>query len=434
MVRPSPRFSASVAVVGFALIALTPAAPAFVRRLDAVFVHLYRVFDFVIVLARDVVHDDLRTSRPLPGEVLQAVRTGVARWDARLRAGLAAAAQDKVTVIARVVALDRARRRLLIDGGPSVEFEVGDPVAAGAALIGRIVRAENGVAVVETPWSKEARFAGASAGSGELGPIRFVMRGLDRGESVAAVTNPERREGLKDGVDVVTPELGDLLPDSVDRPPVGLLVGTLALDETLAHASGEVAFLVRPVVDFELLDAVVVGVTKDRARRDGASAFVRVPLQKLSCGLTSTWRDGAVATGGGAAVGGAVIADGHLVGTIEDARLGTVRIRGLFDPGNHIHALVLGTDETYPAEFVALGRKGGFGRLRIGRITAARTIEPGDRLVSAGRGPHVGRGHVIGEVVSVDADRVLIRAPSPTPGRIVHAIVRADYPDDPWGR
>lgn len=423
-----------MAVVGFALIALTPAAPAFVRRIDAFFVHLYRVFDSVVVFARDVVHDDLSIPRGLTPAVFDAVRAGVGRWDSRLRSGLADAAPERATVVARVVALDRARRVLLVDAGPDVDLAPGDPVAAGAALLGRVLRAESGVAVVETPWSKEARFAGASVGSGDLGPIRFVMRGLDRPEAVAAVTNPERREGLKDGLEVITPELDDLLPESVDRAPPGLLMGTLALDEWLAHASGEVAFLVRPIVDVELLDAVVIGVAKERVRRTGASAFVRVPLTRLSCELLSTWREGAVASGSGAAIGGAVIAEGHLVGTVEDARLGTVRIRGLFDSGNPIHVLVLAANDTFPAQLVAMGRSGAIGRARIARLTSDRSIAAGDRLVSAGRGAHVGRGHVIGVVEAVEDDMVFIRAPVSAPGRTVHAIVRAGFPQDPWGR
>lgn len=421
-----------MAVVGFALIALTPAAPSALRRVDALFVHVYRVFDFVIVRLREAVHPDLERTTQLPAAVSESVRRGVSQWDVRLHAGLKESAPELETVVARVVALDRAKRRLLIDAGRSVTLEAGDPVTAGSALVGRVASAKNGVAVVDTPWTKEARFAGASVGEGELGPVRFVIRGLDREDVVAAVTNPERREGLRSGVEVVTPELSDLLPDSVRRAPVGLLLGRLALDEFLERASGEVAYLVRPIVDVELLDAVIVGVPAERVDRAGEGSFQKTPLTKLSCSLLATWRDGAVASGS-AAIGGAVMADGYFVGVVDDARFGTVRIRGIFDPGNELHVLVLAENDTYPAQLRSLGKNGASTRAKITRITSGREIGPGDRLVSAGRGPHIARGLLIGEVLAAEGEELVIRAPRPTPGRSVFALVRTDYPADPWG-
>jgi cell shape-determining protein MreC len=431
--RPEFRISSSVAVVGFALIALTPAAPSALRRIDALFVHLYRPLDAVIERAHAAVHPEIPESLPLPEPLRNRVVAGLRAWNAVLRSGLRESGPNLDSVVARVVALDRVKRLLLVDAGPDVEFEPGDPVSAGASLVGRVVRANNGVAVVETPWTRDVRFAGAIDLGPESDPIRFVVRGLDREEVVAAVTNPERREGLRDDLDVFVPNVSDLLPESLRTPPMGLLLGKLSLDTESFHASGEVAYLLQPSLDIELLDAVVIAFRPGREVDPPEKSFERRPLEKLTTSMLSNWRDGFVAVGSGAAIGSAVLADDHFVGVVADARFGTVRIRGVFDPGNRVHGLAVTADDAFPLELAIRSRAGSDVRATVLRRAAGRQPAAGDLLVSAGREAHTPRGLMIGAIVAVSGDEVILRAPTVAIGCRLDVLTRIAYPANPWG-
>jgi cell shape-determining protein MreC len=428
------RFPAGVAVVGFALLALTPTAPGFLRDLDLVFVHLFRVIDLPIVAAHRAVANsrgDGNAGEGLPAELRTRIRDGVARWDRLLRSGIERYAPELRTTIARVVAVDRLRRRLVIDAGPGVELRVGDPVAAGDVAVGRVIEAGGGLAVVETPWSRDARFAAGcvTAGGGEQ--IRFVSRGLARRESLAAVSNPERREGLVADYEVIVPNVDDLLPPGAPRLPPGLRLGRLELDERILRISAEHLWLVRPALDIELLDAVAVGFEASRRHAPGPY-FEDVAPAALSCAALSPWRDGLALTGKGLEKGAAVVAADRLIGTIEDALLGAARVRGVFDPGQRLTVLIVTPRDAFPAELEVRRLGGGFAELQPVAIPSDKQIEEGDLVLAAGRGMHRPRALYVGEVEAVRDGRVVMAARRPDPTARTFVFRRVGAPADPW--
>ncbi len=435
MARSTSRFSASVAVVGFALLALTPAAPTAVRRCEVVFIHLYRVVDFLVARVRASVHGPRPAVAPaLPEAIQDQLRRGLASWDATLRSGNKTHSPKLLSAIARIISIDRTKRRLLVDAGPGRSLEPGDPVSAGEFVVGRVAHAQDGVAVVETPWTPEARFAGSCLSEGAFaGPVRFVMRGLDREEAVAAATNPERREGLRDGALVEVPALDDLLPPTVARLPEKLVLGRLKVDEWLLKASGEVAYLVYPAIDLEMLDAVAIGVPRDRKHPFRDKEFEVHESTTLSCGLLSSWRDGSALIAYDVPVGAAVLTEGRLTGTVEDSLLGAVRVRGIFDPGRSLSVLVIGQDEAFPALVDVIGHAHDRARLRVTRLPQNRRLAKGDLLATAGKGPHIERGLLLGQVIGVDGDVVEVDAPTPERGSPSTVASRDGYPANPWG-
>ncbi|MBI4878896.1 MAG: hypothetical protein HY812_04440 [Planctomycetes bacterium] len=287
------RLRASLVIVGLALLSATPAAPRFVRHVDLLAVHLFRPLDAGLVALRARMTE--APAAPPASGLDERVAQGLAARDALLRSGADLVAPGRPAAVARIVAIDQHQRLLLIDAGTGVELLPGDPVLAGQFGVGRVRHAQDGVAVVETPFTPEARFAGACAGEEGRPAIRIVLTGLARREWTAAVANPERLSGLEAGKDAVTPETVDLVPASIPTLPAGLRLGGIERDLTLARAGRE-AFCLRPRIDLAELDAVVVLLSRAPPSPLPPS-FYGSQVARLACGLASHWRDGASLTG-----------------------------------------------------------------------------------------------------------------------------------------
>lgn len=435
MPRSESRFSASIAVVGFALIALTPTAPAFIRHIDLAFVHLYRVFDAVVGGLRTeskASQQQRERARLAAEETRHRIQAGIKRWNDRLRDGARALAPRSASAVARIVAIDRVKRRLLIDAGLGLDLRPNDVVVASSVLIGRVQSSQQGLAVVETPWTPDARFAAASFKPGAEEPIRFVARGLVRDSAVAAVTNPERREGLTEGGLVETPEVSDLVPEDFGRIPPGFTIGRLAYDREAQRRSAEDQYLIEPIVDLELLDAVVVLYERDRLQQP-VTTFAATEARRLGCGLLSPWRDGVVMSGISAPEGSPVLLDETLVGSISHSLVSASRARGMLDPGRSIGVLVIGRKDTFPAEFRVKSHRQNEARLEVARLANGYELSEGDLIVTAGRGAQMPRGLFIGTLHrSADGD-FSIEAPEVNPDAKLTVLRRSEYPDDPWG-
>ncbi len=420
------RLRASLVIVGLALLSATPAAPRFVRHIDLLAVHLFRPLDAGLVALR--ARMSAPPPAPPPSGLDERVARGLAARDAVLRSGAEVVAPGRPQAVARVVVLDLHQRLLLIDAGTGVELSPGDPVLAGQYGVGRVRHAKDGVAVVETPFTPEARFAGACAGEEGKPAVRLVLTGLAGREWAAAVANPERLSGLEAGRDAVTPETGDLVPASIPTLPAGLRLGGIERDLKLARAGRE-AFCLRPRIDLAELDAVVVLLSHAPPSPAPSSFFVD-QVARLSCGLASHWRDGANLTGFGLPEGGVVEVSGSFAGTIEAAFAGIARVRGAFDPGQDLLFLVMAEDSVFPlrARTAAVAEDGG----DMTFLSGERVPRPGDLLVTTGRGPHVPRGLKVGTVLWSEGETFHVQRQAAPPETAVHVVWRRGMPDDPW--
>ncbi|MFG0317997.1 MAG: rod shape-determining protein MreC [Planctomycetota bacterium JB042] len=407
-------------ILGLALLSLTPAAPSFLRRPELMAVHAYRPLD---LLRREIGETEAEEEGlGFAPELAARIEAGLSRWDELLLGGAGGGG-----VVARIVAIDRVRRRLLIDAGEGVRLAAGDAVTAGRYALGVVVRAESGMAVVDMPWTPDARFAGA-AEDATGAEVRLILAGLDRLEWTASVSHPERLSALRVDGDVRVPEVDDLLPASVPRLPPGLVLGSLRIDELLRRTGTE-AFRVVPTLDVRGLDAVCVR-TSGAAAGGGAAGFERREVGALACGLASPGRDGLVLTGLGLPDGAAVTWGGMFVGSVEAAAFGAARVRGVFDPGQDRCVVVLSARRSGPIVVRTLRAWRGGGRLRVG--SEQTRPEVGDLLVTAGRGDHVPRGLFIGAVVRVDGETIDVLRGEVSADAPVVVLRRRGMPDDPW--
>lgn len=414
------RVNLALIVLGLALLSLTPAAPEVMRRPELLAVHVYRPFDTARRGLVGVTEDEAG-SASFTDEVAERIEEGIARWDAQL---LGEAGADGV--IARIVTVDRARRRFLVDAGAGVALEVGDAVTAGKYALGVVRRVFGGIAVVETPWTPDARFAGA-AEDAVGGVVRLIVAGLDRPEWTASVSHPERLSALRVDGDVVVPVVDDLLPASVPRLPPGLVLGSLRTDELL-RMTGTEAFRVVPTLDVRALDAVCVR-TGGRLESPPGT-FERRQVSALTCGMASPGRDGLLLTGLGLPDGVAVTWNGLFVGTVDAAAFGAARVRGVFDPGRDHCVLLLSPGRTAPLVVRTMRAWRGGGRFRVASGLTGPAV--GDLLVTAGRGEHVPRGLFIGAVVRVDDDGFDVLRGEVSLAAPVEVLRRRDVPSDPW--
>ncbi len=414
-------------VLGLALVAITPAAPRFLRKPDIAAIHLFRPLDAAAsALYRRVAEPPVEDAT---ARRLERLEEGLGRWNDVLRAGADRFAPDRAAIVARIIAIDGTRRRLLVDLGRDVAAAPGDPVIAGNVAVGVVERCEAGCAVVVTPWTPEARFAAACLLEAEEREVRFVLVGLDRRAWTASVVHPERQTGLAAGVPVIVPAVDDLLPSSVPRLPPGLRVGELRVDEMLA-ATGTDTFRAVPVLDVRSLDAVVVLPTPS-ATPVTRTGFLRREVVRLSCGSASAARDAAFLAGSGLPDGAAVTCDGWFAGVIEGSVAGAARVRGVFDPGQETTFLVLGEGRTWPIAVQTTRVLSRGGRMRVLEDGVAPAA--GDLIVTAGRGVHVPRGLIVGQVSTVDGVEFELTCEGRNAGARVEALQRKGLPADPWG-
>ena len=424
------RVNFGLVILGLALLSLTPAAPEFIRRPELFAVHAFRPLD--ALRDRLVRSGDDEPIESMPPEIAERIERGLASWDEQLAGE--AAGPDRVSRIARLVRIDRGRRRLLIDAGAGTPIAAGDPVTAGNYAIGvvsGVVGGDGGLAVVNTPWTPHETFAAACTDA--IGNrVRLILTGLDRTAWTASVSHPERESALRAGENVIVPEVSDLIPDSVPRLPAGLLVGVLVQDE-LQRRAGTEAYRAAPRLDVRGLDAVSVRVSAARSSSGSREAFERRPVGVLGCGLASPGRDGLLLTGIGLPKGGAVTVNGLFVGVIDGALGGAARVRGVFDPGREQVVLVLSNQGAGPLGVRAVRSWLGGGRLEVPNEQSLPQV--GDLLVTSGRGDHVPRGLFIGSVVQVARDDRtvdVLRGAWPSVAR-VEVLRRSSFPSDLWG-
>lgn len=433
MARVSQRFPSAVAVVGFALLSLTPAAPKFLRDFDLLFVHVYRLFDFAVKSLRSARGPVAANgaSAPSPEESRRIVE-GLRRWDAVLLSGARELVPDRPRVLARIVDVEVRTRRLLIDAGPDVKLAAGDPVVAGETAVGRVLFAHGGVAVVETPWSPDARFAAMCVGDAGAEDIRFVSRGLARDEFSASVVNPERREGLRADAEVRVPDVSDLLPDSVAALPPQLRLGRLEVDQDAERRGGKRAYCVRPVLDLALLDAVAV-ILDSRPPPRRASGFEFATGSLLTTGVLSSFRDGRMVVGADVAEGAAAVVDDRYAGLVDAALFRAGRVVGLSDPGVLTNAVAIpAAGDPFPVVLQAMQRWKDVARLRVARCTSGRALAAGDLLITAGRGAHTPRGLFIGRVAAADGGTVDLAQPGGPGDTTAYLAQRSGFPANPW--
>lgn len=415
-------------VLGLTLLSLTPAAPGFLRFPELLAVHLFRPLDAAVLALRNRPRAD--RERPLDPSLVSRIQAGLRARDEMLLSGAREFAPNRPHLLARVVAFDAVHRRLLVDAGAGARLKPGDAVTAGHLAVGRVEHAQGGVAVVETPFSPNRRFDAACSGEDRRHDLRFVIKGLNRGEWSAAVTSPERKSKLLAGADVIVPEVGDLVPETVPTLPPGLRMGRLVKDLTLAR-TGHRAFCVEPVFDLRLLDAVVVLPTEEGEVDEPTLTFEITESDQLVCGLATPWRDGRVVLGFGLPAEGAVSVEQHYVGRLEVPLLGACQMRGVFDPGQVYPVLVIEAGDAWTALVRSVKSWTGGGRLEV--VHPGRSPPANALLVTAGRGWHQPRGLLIGRVERNEGGNLDVMGLGSSRCETVRVHRRNGFPTSPWG-
>lgn len=384
--RPGP--TAAIAALGFAVLALTPAAPHPLAHPEVPFLHLFALVHRVrAALGRSL-------EEPARDALTERVRSSLDRWDAWLRTGT----PSDEGVVARIVEVDESRRRLLVDAGEGVSLHEGDWVAAAGRVVGVLERVDGPFGVVKTPWSPDARFyAACTDASGRA--VRLILVGLERRGWCAAVRHPERLAPIAEGAATLVPPVDDLLPASVPRLPEGLLYGTVRRDETLGRRGIE-GWIVEPAVDPRALDAVVV---RGRASGPRMPPFQEEETRSAFPLAASAARDQWAVFAAPCPIGSALVGGGRFLGTIRASWAGAAKVRGVFDPGPPVLLLACGPETARPllARPVAALLGGGAFEAAEGFEAPARS----DVVATAGRGLHVARGLPIGAVVRVEGRR-----------------------------
>ncbi|MBK6941285.1 MAG: hypothetical protein IPH13_13985 [Planctomycetes bacterium] len=432
----SARFPAALLVAGFAVLSLTPVAPSLVRDLDVVALHAYRPFAWAL---REVRERRLANEPNLPGgdEVVRALvdsaRDRIAERDAALSDGAAMLPGKRSFALARVVSVDPRSRQLLIDTGNHVRASPGDAVLAGNQAVGMVDEVDGPFAVVKTPWTPRARFA-AECGAGEPDDprIRFVTIGEARDEWLATVSSAEGRLATARVLDVKSADVSDLVPASTGLLPSGFFFGTMEADLKTAK-TGLQTYCVRPIFDPRLLDAVVV-VHEGPFETIGDEDFSVSTLDRLPTAQLSAWREGEALTGAGAGAaprGAPVVADDILLGFVDAALLGAAKVRGVTDPGQEHTFLVLGDASSRTIVCVSERRMPHGGAFRY--LGGGEPPRAGEIVVTAGRGVHVPRGLLVGQVMRSDGDAFEVSRPPERPWRPVEVMRRSAEPRSGFG-
>lgn len=415
--------STSLVVIGLAVLSMTPASPQFLRDLDLTALYLFRAMD--VLLERAV--DGLSKPRaPLADPVDgAALRQKLRAWDDVLLSGAGRYARDRRAVVARIVEVEAGGGRFVIDAGPAAMLQVGAAVLAGDVGIGFVTWAQDGVAVVRTPFCDDTRVAGLCTDAYGR-PVPFVLVGTGEPAHAAKVTHPERQDGLTVGAEVRAPDVTDLLPPSVTVMPAGVRLGVLALDPEETGLRGQDSFLMQPILTLDALDAVAV--VCDRFAADTADAFIMVPGHRLTGGMLTPWRDGFGMLGSGFDLHAAVTQRGCLVGHVEALLAGAARVRGLGDQSDPQVVVVIGGNCPYPLAVRSTGlRKRG---IRFTLLVGDRCPVAGDWIVSGGRGRNTPRGVPIGVVLRAwDGGFEVQRYAVGGDPVVLH---RSGFPTDPW--
>ena len=411
-------------VLGLAVLSLTPASPRFLRELDLLGVFAYRLLDGLVDGALSRLSEP---SEPPPPPDMETIERGLAAWDDVLRSGASRLAADRVAVIARVVEVEAGGTRFAVDAGPDATFRAGDPVMAGDIAVGLVVRSVRGVAMVETPFAQDARFAGVARSENGIA-VRFISVGEGRAARRASVSFPERAdERLTVGEEAIAPEVADLLPGSVAVFPAGARIGVIEEDHARAKARGEPAYRVAPILHPGVIDAVAVLVERD-ADTGLAGGFTSSSARRLHAGMLTPWSDGFGMTGAAAPHGAAVMQGGYLVGFVSSTLAGAMRVRGIGDQRTPLVVLALREGAT-PSPITVEARGGRRGRFVFRMVTGRQAPAVGDWVVAAGGGRHVPRGAPIGVVVEAEGDGFVVSRPR-VAGEL-SVLRRADFPD-PW--
>lgn len=427
----SARFPAALLVAGFAVLSLTPVAPSFMRDLDVLALHAYRPFAWTL---REIRERRLANEPTLPGgddvvrALLATARDRLAERDAALSDGAATLPAKRSFALARVVAVDPRSRQLLIDTGNHVRPSPGDAVLAGNQAVGMVEEVDGPFAVVKTPWTPRARFA-AECGSGEPDDprIRFVTVGEARDEWIAAVSSAEGRLSTARILDVKSANVTDLVPASTGLLPPGFFFGTMEADLKTAK-TGLTTYCVRPIFDPRLLDAVVI-VHEGPFETIGEADFVSATLDRLPTAQLSAWREGEALTGAGAGAvprGAPVVADDVLLGFVDAALAGAAKVRGVTDPDQEHTFLVLGDAASRTIVCTSERRMPHGGAFRY--LGGGEPPRAGEIVVTAGRGVHVPRGLLVGQVMRSEGDVFELSRPPERPWRPVDVMRRSVEP------
>jgi len=143
-----------------------------------------------------------------------------------------------------------SRRRITIEAGGGRELEAGNIVCTAAGLVGRVVEAYGNRADVVLLLDAEHAVAGIVRGSREQG-IVYAAPEAQRGEQMLELSKLGRGPDIRVGDSVLSSGLGGVYPAEL---PIGIV-------ERVARSAiggGAIVAYVRPFVDFNHLDYVLV--------------------------------------------------------------------------------------------------------------------------------------------------------------------------------
>ena len=143
-----------------------------------------------------------------------------------------------------------SRRRIQIRAGGGRPLEVGNPVRTAAGLVGRVVRAYGDRGDVVLLLDAEHAVAAVVQPCGGEGII-YAAPEAQRGEQMLLLSKLTRRSKVRVGDVVLSSGLGEVYPRKIP-------IGKVERVEASPVGGGAVVAYVRPFVDFNRLDYVIV--------------------------------------------------------------------------------------------------------------------------------------------------------------------------------
>lgn len=143
-----------------------------------------------------------------------------------------------------------SRRRITIETGAGRELEVGNPVVTMAGLVGRVIEAHGDRGEVVLLLDAEHAVAGIVQPSRDEGLV-YPAPEAQRGEQMLQLSKLSRGSDIRVGQTVLSSGLGEVYPPKIP-------IGTIERVERSPVGGGAIVAYVRPFVDFNHLDYVMV--------------------------------------------------------------------------------------------------------------------------------------------------------------------------------
>ncbi len=143
-----------------------------------------------------------------------------------------------------------SRRRITIQTGGGRELEVGNPVRTMAGLVGRVVEAHGNRGEVVLLLDAEHAVACIVQPSGDQGMI-YPAPEAQRGEQMLQLSKLSRGSDIRVGQTVLSSGMGEVYPPKIP-------IGRIERVERSPVGGGAIVAYVRPFVDFNHLDYVIV--------------------------------------------------------------------------------------------------------------------------------------------------------------------------------